>query len=77
MRTAVKLLIAFCAWLGIFEPHLIEPLQVLPATTVAGALNLGDWILLALMYGAVSVIDTVTTLVVQRGGLVTNLRRRR
>ena len=103
MRTIVRFLVAFCAWLGIFEPHLIEPLQVLPATTIASALNLGDWILLALVYGAVSVTDTLSTLavmrmtqrrqadilrasypgnsprrlVVKRGGLKINSRRRR
>jgi hypothetical protein len=66
MRTVVRLLVAFCAWLGIFEPQLIEALQVLPAATVAGALNLGDWILLALVYGVVSVTDTLSTLAVTR-----------
>lgn len=59
MKNLINFILAIIIWLGLFEVSLIQPLAVLPITTVLEHLTAVDYLLLAFCFIVVSVATSL------------------
>lgn len=77
MRILMRAVLATVCWLGFFEPHLIQPLAVLPLERVLGVLTGADLVLWLVTFGAVwAGLELFDRWMVPRRGTLETWRRR-